>query len=485
MNQDLTAPWTLEGIPAYEGGVLAPALYDCGKRFFKHGDDPRALLQAIAHTDAAQFDAYVKKLAQAGFAIESDNSLEANRYVTAYDGATRVYASFAAAEASARVVKDISLISPDGFSQNESGEGEAMFCLFGLNRDAGGHNRKFDEPEWDLNKTDECNAGLLMVIRCTDNSLILIDGGITSQMTGVEGVCEPNAPMRRLDAFLRKLTATPDGERIRIACWYMTHADSDHYQGLYNFLKEYSNSYTLERFCSNIPATSAWEPLDRVGAYLGETYPECRELKLHTGQKFTLAGVTLQAIYTHEDDVDPETGIGRHRDNNSSSLVMRVSAKDMSMLILGDATSATSRVLQENFTNRTLGVDIMQVAHHGFNNVKGLYDVICADHALFPQAQYGVYKDYPQNIPNPPAPDTIRNIYQSVVNSNPNGIQVYFEVYYADRDSTDLSAVVDAKDVTDPVNSPLFYQTHTWGFSAREGKPTLVLHDIDVFPNRR
>ena len=58
------------------------------------------------------------------------------------------------------------------------------------------------------------------VIRLSDNSLILMDGGAKYQATK-EGTGE-------LMSFLREITGTSEGEKIRISSIIITHAHSDH-----------------------------------------------------------------------------------------------------------------------------------------------------------------------------------------------------------------------------------------------------------------
>ena len=99
----------------------------------------------------------------------------------------------------------------------------------------------------------------------------------------------------------------------------------------------------------------------------------------------------MQALYTHEDCVGLNSGASQISDFNDSSTVMKFSTDGMDMLILGDAHSKVQEYLVKAYTAETLGCDIIQVAHHAFNDLSSLYNVVKARIAFFPQS-YGTFQ---------------------------------------------------------------------------------------------
>ena len=104
-------------------------------------------------------------------------------------------------------------------------------------------------------------------------------------------------------------------------------------------------------------------------------------------QSIQLADVTLDVLYTHEDSVNSITGKPALDDENDSCTVIRVTAGEMSALITGDMSKKTEEIIMGAFTKDTLSVDILQVAHHGFNNVDSLYSTVHAPIAIIPQSE--------------------------------------------------------------------------------------------------
>ncbi len=101
----------------------------------------------------------------------------------------------------------------------------------------------------------------------------------------------------------------------------------------------------------------------------------------------------MQAIYTHEDRVDPITGnsdiVGRSL--NHSSTVIKMQSDGISMMVLGDVLTTGEECILKAFTRKTLKSDIVQVSHHTFDGAsQKLYDEIDADIYLAP-VSYGRY----------------------------------------------------------------------------------------------
>ena len=100
--------------------------------------------------------------------------------------------------------------------------------------------------------------------------------------------------------------------------------------------------------------------------------------------EFTLADTVFTVLQTHEDSIGirGDEVIGAF---NDMSTVMSVVFDGKKSLILGDIDERAESVLLSHYSEKTLKADVVQVAHHLFNYLDRLYDVIDAEYAMVPQ----------------------------------------------------------------------------------------------------
>lgn len=120
--------------------------------------------------------------------------------------------------------------------------------------------------------------------------------------------------------------------------------------------------------------------INRVRKY----YPNVKYRKIHAGDEFTLADTVFTVLQTHEDSIGirGDEVIGAF---NDMSTVMSVVFDGKKSLILGDIDERAESVLLSHYSEKTLKADVVQVAHHLFNYLDRLYDVIDAEYAMVPQ----------------------------------------------------------------------------------------------------
>lgn len=405
--------WPLDSLPYYKDpkAVISYAPYRCGTTILSAGDlNPVEVKMAIASgTSSEAFEDYIRRLQGFGFAMENRTAVEKNAYVTLFNGQDRVYVYYTGNTETVNIIIDNASTPAADFSYTVKAEENkgAEFYLYGLNMNP------LDHP--DSGFEGYPNNGMLLVIRCADNSVMIFDGGNESQMTGIGG--EGDAPMVQLNRFLHQITGKGENEKITISCWFLSHAHRDHSGGFYDFLRTYASGYTLERICTNLPAYGTFlssaekTTLDAFSRLVKRNWPDCKEIKLHTGQSVQIADVTLQALYTHEDNVDPMRATSKLSASklNDTCTIVKVSTEHMSMMVLGDADTDAENVLVKMFTAETLKCDMVQVAHHGFNSVTRIYNAVQARIALFPQS-YG----YMQRWVDPLVDINKRNVTKAV-----------------------------------------------------------------------
>jgi len=425
--------WKLYTLPYYKGGDslrTAPIAYNAGSLLTAASDAVNSKQAVVSRTSPEEFEAYVQRLVDFGFEKRSENTIESNRYVTLQKDNEQVYAYYTADRRSVNVILEPVGVSPEEFSYTVNAEQNngAQFYMYGLEMHQG-------DAEVD-GAAAYPNNGMLLVIKLADNGIILVDGGNASQISGENGA--------RLDGFLRDITGTPEGEKVRIACWFLTHGHSDHYGGFAEFINNYSSKYTLERICANLPdyddvLPSSASALKSIGGTVRSLYPDCKEIKLHTGQSVQLADVMLQVLYTHEDSVNLSTGKAVLEDVNDSSTVLRVSAGEMSMIVTGDMNMRAQEMIMNAFSEKTLSASILQVSHHGFNNVSSLYNAVKAPIAIIPQSEG--YMSY--NKPDASAAATNRAKREILT-----ALRRYATIYYSGSFSNTVGFAVRNGEVT-------------------------------------
>ena len=389
--------WKLNSVPAYPAGVnkLSTGVYSCGTTITdmtSNRDKSDVTLQRVDKTTPAEFEAYLAKMDSFGFEKEYENLTSENFFLTYKAKDQRVHISYRPAASEVQVIHDPKGIGVEefGYTYTPQADERSEYYLYGL-------------PMSDGKGNNHPNCGTLSVIKCADNSVIIIDGG------EYEGEGDKKQPLQQMysqevmdafDAFLHQITGTASGEKVRVSAWYLTHYHSDHTRGLLEFFKRYNANYELERVIANIPISNcggssirfsdtmlkwAYQQLDGWSNLIKATYPNCRELKVHAGQKIQIADVALNVIYTHEDLIGSSARFSSG-DSNDTSTVIRADNGKMSMMILGDIGQTAQARIKKYYSGETLKSDVVQPAHHLINNVFDIYNQIQPTYALVPQS---------------------------------------------------------------------------------------------------
>ena len=202
------------------------------------------------------------------------------------------------------------------------------------------------------------------VIRTVHGKLIVIDGGRAGDAA-------------YLAEFLKK-------KGNRVAAWFVTHAHDDHFMALAALLKD-PQGLTIKRIYASLPDT-AWMGqygdagekacLAQFNAALQQAKYTITELTL--GAKLYFDGIRVQVLGVK----NPE--ITRNPVNNSS-VVLRMSDAQKSVLFLGDLGFEGGEKLPRGPYAKRLSCDYVQMAHHGQNGVgEAVYQRIRPHYCLWP-----------------------------------------------------------------------------------------------------
>ena len=312
-------------------------------------------------TTLEAYEAYCKKLIDAGFKLYMENTIADNvhRAYTSKDGLIYVY--YVPVEKSVRIIS-----CPDGkynlpeYTTPESVHAyekiaESSITQMSLSYAAG-------------------NFGLCHIITLEDGSFIVYDGGGNS-----------NNDYIQLYNTLKSLNKRSDG-KIVIAAWILTHEHWDHYTNFSTFCKNYSSKIKLEGMYCNTPsgtfAYNGYNPnyyMNSDFANLSGTLGGVKKYIVHTGMKFYIRNACVEIIYTQE-DLHPT----KLYFFNDSTMVSRVTIAGQTITYLGDVRWEGSDIMSDRYKNE-LKCDIVQVSHHGYDGgTEEIYRYLNPETCLWP-----------------------------------------------------------------------------------------------------
>lgn len=383
--------WLINELPAYQGNNhLSKTLYNCGPYMKEYGDatNNTSVMQNITSTTLEEFFSYIDILKKDGFQQEDCSTLENNYFYRFVRENQRVFANYYGnSKKTIIVLENEKGDSPKEISYTyvpKEGEHSEVY-MFGLKMDPRGMNRKVPE-----NTSGFINNGASMIIKCSDNSVIIIDGGDECQMEADD--------RERFYNLLQEITGKNAEEPITISAWFITHVHNDHVSGLCRAVQEDSDRYQIQRVICNAPAPAsvmnAQEHMYQMTANMIQNhFPTCQEIKVHAGDVLQVADITLTVVYTHEDLVDEEGVFPCGDYNATSTVVLAEAASGMRFLITGDINEMAEDMMCSNFTGKTMKCDILQQPHHNFNDNKLVYEYGDTQVMLMTQARDGLVKN--------------------------------------------------------------------------------------------
>jgi len=372
--------------PAFEGGNLCNVVYNDGSGISADYDtvtSNQCYMQALTEATAEQFANYLKKLENCGytrvFYNEMKSQEEQNNLFAQYQkGEATIYTYYIPAFKTVRIVEDRASVAIDKFEYkcDFDEHSETDVILYGIKL----HPRGICCGEKDSDPTF-LNCGALLMVKLADNSLFVIDGGHDLQAT-------PKA-QAELWRYMHEITGTPDGEVVRISCWFITHSDSDHFFMIMKLLQDFTQELSIERMLFNYQKTG--ERFDnRARIAVEKLSPQTKVLKCRAGMSFMMGSVKVDVMTAHEDTFDATNGQRTwYRGNNDNSNIIRITTPDgRRFMVLGDYTTLREANLLATYAKEEFKSDIVQIAHHSWNNLENLYMAIGAEYALWPQYLY-------------------------------------------------------------------------------------------------
>lgn len=372
--------WLLTDIPSYWGeNNLNSFVYNCGSILTStNPKEGSCLMQTVTSTTAEEAAAYAKLLTESGFKQISHSTKENNEFYRFTNDTCKVSVNYFANDGAADIILDQTSIATTDISytyEPKTGE-RAEYYLYALNA----------IPYTDPNRDQGIQGGLSMVIKCADNSIIMIDGGDERQQMEAQQQAE-------FLEFLYEITGIPRGEKIRIAAWYITHGHGDHVNGFASFLMNHTENLSLERVIANIPAKEFVKTTDSIIANIKSAVQKynCQEVKVHTGDVLQIADITMEILYTHEDLIATNGSWGSTESNDASVIAKLTTTDGMSLQVNGDMDESSCAVLEEHFTSVTLGSTLALIPHHLYNSIpESWYKAVSPQYFLAGQTAYNI-----------------------------------------------------------------------------------------------
>ena len=219
-------------------------------------------------------------------------------------------------------------------------------------------------------------AGMSYVIRCSDGSVFVIDGGYDC------------GDAEYLLEFLKKLTGS---EKPVVDSWLITHGHPDHTLALQGIAQRHSDEITVKKLIYRWPELAfikASQPdIEQQLAVFERSIPTlgAEHIVPKKGDVWRFGDTEFEVLLAC--DQLPPTLPGSHTDFNDSSTVVRMKAAGQTVLFLGDVGEVGDRLLIEAHGNY-LKSDVVQIAHHGyFASTSEFYDYVDPQIVLWPNTE--------------------------------------------------------------------------------------------------
>lgn len=205
--------------------------------------------------------------------------------------------------------------------------------------------------------------GQSMVYLLGDGTFWIYDGGY-------------NEDAIKLYQILSTIARENNLSKIVVSGWLITHSHGDHIGFWESFMSDYvkTGKVTLENLffnpCTPSMGTAGYNAMKgtdtRVLNACRAHSPQTKIYNLYTGQKFYMADMMVEVIYTSA-DYHPSDKALANDDTNAASTVTRLTFGDVTVLMTGDACNRHCMGMVEAFGDG-LKSTIVQTPHHGVGN---------------------------------------------------------------------------------------------------------------------
>ena len=330
----------LEGIPNYPTSTTS---YNCS-------DDTTMLL--AKSTNLNNFNSYCSTLTSNGFVEYSRrDNVNGNYFRTYTKGTMALTVYFSKRNSTVRIISGpLTDIPPKDTSAAKETNKTPSVTLLNQGTKSNGTQQ---------------GSGLGILFHLPNGKFIIYDGGYVAN-----------------DGLYKTLQELAGNEEIIIAAWIVSHPHADHQDAFDAFLKNHAKDIEIETVMYNYTTLSDQYGDSATIRKSIKTYLDGKTtvIKPHTGQIYKFGSSTVEILYTIEDMMpdQPNDII------NNSSMAVRVTVLDKSVILLGDVLKEAAKILTDTYGSY-LKADMVQLAHHGsWPGTETLYSNINASVVFWP-----------------------------------------------------------------------------------------------------
>lgn len=322
----------------------------------KFCNSPKCAIYLIEDASKALFETYISQAVQVYGEPYDTLEIRDNYFYTFFYDNTEIHVYYTGHNGEIRIIIDENAVKYERLL-SDGGCGETALYQF----------------ELDYRKID---CGMCYIVKCSDNTFFIVDSAhMFSENDHI-----------RLHDFLRK--HTEEGQDIVISGWFLSHGHQDHIVKFMDFVEAGFEDVKIKNVYYNFPSVTVmgaerWKADDKVTMCqfweMMDGHDEFNKIYLHTGQRFCVDSLKFTVLSTHEDLCSHSLEC-----YNDSSTVLLMEVKGSKVIFWGDANYLACSEMTARY-GKYLKADIVQVAHHGFNEANaGIYYMIEADTALYP-----------------------------------------------------------------------------------------------------
>ena len=190
----------------------------------------------------------------------------------------------------------------------------------------------------------------------------------------------------------------------------LTHLHADHSSGIFEILDEFPRVNIYDNCMTNINVDDG--DLMRWTDQFLKTLP--KRMCINDKTKLIFDDVLIETLWP--------TGNFKSKNHNHYSLVLKITTKQKSVLVMGDALASTEKWLIENKLDKLKNIDVLVVGHHGSDaaSTKIFLDIVNPNMAVIPANK--------NNIRGYPSYKTINRIKSLGINFWITGIHGDFQL---------------------------------------------------------
>lgn len=252
----------------------------------------------------------------------------------------------------------------------------------------------------------------------SNNLILSIDGGSTSNKSNGQYILSPHLKSRAIG---------------HIDYAYVTHADSDHTNGII-YLLENDDEIKIKNLVLPITAMDDTK-FDKLktsakSANVNISYMKEEDIKVFNNY------LALYVLNPNEDSLK-----AKKIDQNDMSLTFKLKYREHSALFTGDiGKTSIERMLKDSYALSHLDVDVLKVPHHGSknSNVLEFYEIISPQYSVF---SYGKNNNY--GHPSGDTIDSALNVGSKILKTGESG---QIDIYFGGESITTYTFLDDKKD---------------------------------------